>query len=727
MMGLAVASGGSALDMGALMGMGGESKHRSWQWEPPTIPGGLEKDRVHSESFSIASVLTDYVTASSALPSWLTDIVPHVDEPKPQRHGRKPPGLGTALKGFNKMVLDSLDVNFENRLASCIDISGIVRLVKELGIDVQNIPAYSRLAFDHLLRKDPSSESIVEFLEDPMINVPAAENLLRYIEYLKDHHLSTSRLAELCRYTKQAVVTGLISEIEIRSISRVASGIKITSDLDTARPMFGGVPLIQSIWAGLQRSAVFPPKDFHGRTLNLVLCHLAKGSYAEENHSLVGSIVASATQAQLKYMSRGISSCLAAWCRNATVREVDTQGLDYQPEAVLGLADFINNLPLSVASRSVASATMALISQNKDVGVGAAQLFRRWMVSLFQSALFKVSVIGSSEWQAIEQRFARPKHSRYISLYLEHFSEIDQCTFILRNWVPRHVQPAEGLNQDVICSAVRRSFDELCTTRGGTRCYGNLILALCLNKQPYNQIFHDLLWILRESIRPEAVIQTIEHLETLQIPVQDAILGAEVRRYSAISPRVALRIFELHLGLKLEGCMDFVLAMINDPSSHVDTTLRFLQRHQKSAKNIPRHARTYPRARSHLLHKMATAFAHASHLNPRIAFRKVYQCYLYLHKDGFILQAEIIRAFTHAGIIRGLQAGQKVSTMQIKWILRKVREVEGDEVEKVVDRTVYRWRGAVLKNLRRRQRYVDMLRNALKVEVYAAAGRNPPK
>lgn len=43
MMGLAVAGGGTGLDMGAIMGMDGESKRASWQWEAPAPTRSLEE------------------------------------------------------------------------------------------------------------------------------------------------------------------------------------------------------------------------------------------------------------------------------------------------------------------------------------------------------------------------------------------------------------------------------------------------------------------------------------------------------------------------------------------------------------------------------------------------------------------------------------------------------------------------------------------------------------
>ena len=43
MMGLAVAGGGSGLDLSAVMGMDGKLKRGSWNWEPPAAPGSLDK------------------------------------------------------------------------------------------------------------------------------------------------------------------------------------------------------------------------------------------------------------------------------------------------------------------------------------------------------------------------------------------------------------------------------------------------------------------------------------------------------------------------------------------------------------------------------------------------------------------------------------------------------------------------------------------------------------
>lgn len=43
MMGLAVPGGGAGSDVGAILGLGGESKRGSWQWEAPAAPGSLDK------------------------------------------------------------------------------------------------------------------------------------------------------------------------------------------------------------------------------------------------------------------------------------------------------------------------------------------------------------------------------------------------------------------------------------------------------------------------------------------------------------------------------------------------------------------------------------------------------------------------------------------------------------------------------------------------------------
>ena len=664
--------------------------------------------------------------ATPALPSWMTDFVPSTDEPEPESSPvlQKQSVDGKRHKKPIKARIESPYDQLAHRLASHTDVEDINLLTKELGLDLQKAPELSSLVFKHILRNNISHDRLIQFLEQPMLNVTAAQNLLQYVRYVRRRPTTTSEMANLRGYIKRAVALGLVSEDEIRLILRDEIDESQALGFGGTRPTSKGVGFLRSIWDGLRQSSVLPTEDLHGHTFHLMMRRLNLVDYEDEHRALAQSIVAAATQSQLAVMTKCISHSLLAWCQHRTVPKADGQELPHGRLVVPGLTDYIDSLPEMFLRSSLATATMILLSRKQSSKIDDEQcplLFKRWMNSLSHSAQFRSSVLGSAEWQTIERRFARPMRSENLITYLEALSELDQCKFIVRTWVHDPVKSNIGVESANVCSAVMRSFDELCDTRGLSNYYINLILALSHENQLNDQLLHDILCSLRKLSRSDVIIQIIEVLQAYNIPVKAAILGAEVGRYSHTSVGVALRIFELHQALTLEGCVDLAIALINDPLSHVDITLRLLKRHRRSTTNIPRPTDAGRVARGHLLHQMATAFAHATHLNPSVAFRKVHRCYLHLRRDGLPLQPTLVRALTHAGIVRSLQAGESVSTKKIQWILSKVREVEGQDVEKVVDEVIYNQRGQVITTRRRLQRkkYIQLL---LEKEVYSAAG-----
>ena len=81
-----------------------------------------------------------------------------------------------------------------------------------------------------------------------------------------------------------------------------------------------------------------------------------------------------------------------------------------------------------------------------------------------------------------------------------------------------------------------------------------------------------------------------------------------------------------------------------------------------------------------LIHNLAVSFATSPVATPRAAFRRVYWCYLFFRRFRVPIGPTITRALWHAGVARYGQRG--TSAAQLKWILERVREVEGDNVAK---------------------------------------------
>ncbi len=673
------------------------------------------------------------------MPSWLAESPVCLDEPQlkapvhfdePQLEALAPDWSidRAARKRAKKRVKNEFDAHYKTCLRGCETLQDIGRLPKMPDIDMERVLQYSKLAFEHLMLINSNQTTLIAFLEDPVLNTAAAINLLTYVTHLKQYHKRASGWAGLCQYVRKAVRLGLLSDRDIRRVIRT-SRAQIKGGTGTRTSMSMDAVLIKSIWDGLRESSVFSVEAIHGTTLRLMVDKLGRETCREESCALVASIAAAATQAQLATMNRSVGSFLLAWVESWEFEGPDGKEPHQQYGVVPGLARFIDDLPQQLVCSSLTTATLSLLGLKKDREVEHASViscFRLWMNSLCQSTHFKQSVLGSRAWDVIENWFITPKCSGYLSIYLQTLDDIDQCNFIIRHYAQHHLQVYKSLNLDDVHSAIVETFNERVAAQSSMQCYSNLIFALYIHRQRYNLALHLMFRILRETGRSDTVIQIIEHLTALQIPLPAGMLGEETRRYCLTSTRVALRIFELDWHLQLDVCLELALALINDPLSHPDTALRFLEHHRKAAQVRPERGHPYPVARTRLLHEMATAFAHASHLSPRQAFRKVYRCYVFLSRDGFLIQAQLIRAFVHAGIVRNLQAGEPASSAIIEWILRKVRQVEGEEAELSADRLIYRWRGTVQKDLRRRQRREAALKrqSELEAEVYAAAIRS---
>ncbi|MCJ1362749.1 hypothetical protein MMC16_001855 [Acarospora aff. strigata] len=632
---------------------------------------------------------------------------------------------------------DSLEARFKHRLASCTDVEDIGRVIKDLNVDLQEAPGYSRVAFEHLVAKNNAQNNVFDYLENPVLNVAAAKNLRYYIRRLNLHQT----LAPLCQYIRRAVALGSIPMSEIEFLVRESFPTSATGGLQCERQNSVCVTFIESIWNGLQESLVLPVEALDGHTLSLILQRLGREPYTKEQRALIGSIVASATQDQLAEMSDDISSYLVAWTRSSVLWEENRHELHSPHRGVAKLGYFIDNLHPSVANSSLASATVRIILEDRQqievkridstvlpyAEVNDAQsvrLVQIWMKSLFRSTQFRESVVVSSEWKIVEEALLRLKHFSYLALYLTNFSEFNQCKFFIRNWRFHREDLEQGLNPQDIRQAVSHDFEVRCTAEDDTRCYSELVLALRCNEQPYAFLIHRIINIFWITSRSESTVRFLEDLQALRISVQPWILRTVVEKYSTINIRVALRIFEQHPNLHLGQCVKFAIALINDPSSHVDTTFRLLLRFRPiSEKTIRQTFLTHLEANTRVLHKMATAFAHASHLTNRAAFRKVHACYIQLRRSHLVLQPEIIRAFTHVGIVRALQAREYVSERKIHWILSKIREVEGPDIERVVDWAVYRWRKSVNRAISRSQQL--RRRRKSKAKMYDAASRGP--
>ncbi|KAI4203344.1 MAG: hypothetical protein LQ350_001865 [Teloschistes chrysophthalmus] len=174
----------------------------------------------------------------------------------------------------------------------------------------------------------------------------------------------------------------------------------------------------------------------------------------------------------------------------------------------------------------------------------------------------------------------------------------------------------------------------------------------------------------------------------------------------------------------LERCPVLAEALILDPNRHWDTAINLRELRQTKVIAELRRMGQSPQAeqlqfdRVRLLERMALAYARAPHLQPSVAFYYVNRCWT-LHKQDDLgpVRPAMVRALTHSGLIRPLQAGQAMSHARLKFILEQVEEAEGQDVMRRVGQVVWRWRED---NHRRKQRIWEEEREDTRIERDAA-------
>lgn len=90
-----------------------------------------------------------------------------------------------------------------------------------------------------------------------------------------------------------------------------------------------------------------------------------------------------------------------------------------------------------------------------------------------------------------------------------------------------------------------------------------------------------------------------------------------------------------------------------------------------------------------MVNHVAYALAKSPHLSSTMAFRRVCDCLNFLRDRDAPLSSMMSRALVLAGVTRPLREGVWLSTMKVQWILKFVRELEGEEIASRLDEAAF--------------------------------------
>ena len=583
--------------------------------------------------------------------------------------------------------------HYLEKLRACKSLEDFRRMAANLDANRQLKLKFSESAFRQVLHSGCGLETLLQFLSDPSLNLHKARNLPRLWEWYVSEPRNATESMRLHNWLRRHISLGIQSKSELQDLIKVAlhssrdtSGIQADRDLRRA------------ILDGLSFSGVDQISDLGGDMLNQLLL-LVSFDYSWQNpelQTLCFRILEVCKPAQLQNMTKGISSLLTSYLvSTSTDKEIHPH--DGQISKILDCLMLGSEIKASMA---IASASQALLMRLRSSHPTLHLLKRnahQWWSLLLHHKIFKL-IKYKSEWFRVERTLAR-HNIDVLCIYLKHISDEEKCIFLLRHWFTQDVQHGDDLSARKISDGIQ-VFSSRLISRKSQKCPFVFLFEFLGSRATTDRtVLLRLFSLLDKLDLQETSLGLYSYFLRSKTSNDFSALAKGIIDFTSPTPLAACTLYKITPFLPLESCPSVAEVMILTEGLGVPLGFRVLRRQSLGVSNVyPRTADEIRRAQIELLNRMAMAYAQASHLYPRVALRQVYQCYrLLVRRHGRAsLSMAFSQAFTLAGLVKPLQERRWVGMTQLKFVLRIIREIEGDEVASKVDELLYIWRNYLI-------------------------------
>lgn len=678
------------------------------QWPLQKLLKPIKKQVIGPFSLTLENLVSADSAEVKQLPSWLQLIEPPTsctlntieqpkattpsepDHPKPEICGIRDIFAGQRPQDTKK----NLPQHLEN-LRACESLEDLRRTATNLDGQLRSRLEFSESAFRRVLRSGCGLETFLQFLSDPSLNLQKARNLPRLWEWYISEPRNRGDSIRLHNWLRRHISLGMQSKRELQDLIEVA----LYSSRDTSK-IQQDRDLHRTILDGLNLSGVDQISDLGGEILNQLLL-LVSLNHSWQNpglQTLSFKIFEVCKPDQLHKMAKGISCLLTSYLVSASSdREVCSH--DGQVSKVLDYLLLISEIE---ASKAIASASQALLMRLRS-SHSTWHLSKRnadqWWSLLLHHKIFEF-IKYRSEWLRIERALAG-HDTEVLCMYLKHISDDEKCTFLLRHWFIQYLEDGDNLSPSKVSYAIEL-FNNRLVSRKGQKCPFIFLFKYLPPRVTADKIVLLRLFSLLNKLELQEIsLKLYSYFLQLSTSVDFGALAKDIIDFTSPTSQAACTLFKITPFLPLESCPSVAETMILNPDDGLGVPLGFrvLRRKSLGVSNVyPHTAEEIRCAQIELLNRMAMAYAQASHLYPRVAFRQVYQCYrLLVRRHGRAsLSMAFSRAFTLAGLINPLQKVRWVGMTQLKFVLRIIKEIEGDEVASKVDELLYIWRNQLI-------------------------------
>ncbi|KIX06026.1 uncharacterized protein Z518_04000 [Rhinocladiella mackenziei CBS 650.93] len=660
----------------------------------PSLPGGIPVDP--SVVFGCSSKidwwqsraqLDDKPALSGLLPSWLFPYS------HPSARHSQPPSSETSDTEIIPQPSRPLRLQ---QLAQCQTLQDIREWLQNQGIFLHNNQSIGAAIQKHMLKANLSATEIATYLCDPHFHPPGTSFIRQMSPELLDRVWDGRSWKAVRESICKAAELGLISISDLQAIiTHAADTTVVKLRKDDGELVHSALRekenLISGILTSLDRSKVLSKADLGPTFLSELLSNFASLTHMRRRHRIVWHLLPWARENDAPAVSQLIVRDLGGICRE-------------DPQQPVGhkLAESLVRVPTRVLRLALLQTTERLIAIAREEPTHRYRyLFYHWIGTLaaFRSTrknilLMENDWVIQQSYQSNLQRDQRLLAFAWTSMCLcrdrrglqrisDRLKFLDEFEKSIKS-IPDFA--AKGFLDNAVVSLQSLPLPHKdALLKRLTRCIDHEIQPLIDGK--FSVLGDDEYYRKAQDKYVDELLslsESLNHNLSLFKSLTRRMIHKNLKSFD-----IVCRILENNMSLKLALSQSFpqrrnaqqertqspdrVAFSSLDPPCEMEEN--GADRSDASATNF---SSPDPEEAIDVVNHIAVSFATTPVATPRVALHRVFWCYRFLCSYGAPVQPTITRALWHAGVARYGEQGTAVT--QLKWILEKVSQTEGEGV-----------------------------------------------